>query len=50
MIEPVARQLEIPETNIFANTLRFDANGAYCNFDSTEFTSADGGKAKAVAE
>lgn len=50
MIEPVARQLEIPESNIFANTLYFDDDGAYRGFDSREFTSADGGKAKAVAE
>jgi len=39
MIAPVAQQLEIPEENIFANRLLFDANGDYLGFDENEPTS-----------
>eukprot|EP00934_Nitzschia_sp_Nitz4_P008220 Nitzschia sp. Nitz4//scaffold241_size29735//2//694//NITZ4_008023-RA/size29735-processed-gene-0.5-mRNA-1//-1//CDS//3329543766//8210//frame0 len=48
MIEPIADILDIPKTNIYANTLRFDANGNYDSFDPTEPTSADMGKPKAL--
>lgn len=51
MIEPVAKQLDIPVENIVANTLLFDENddiGTYQSFDPTEPTSADMGKPKAL--
>ncbi|GLE05231.1 hypothetical protein PINS_up014231 [Pythium insidiosum] len=49
MIEPVAEQLNVPVRNIYANTIFFDADGAYSGFDDSELTSRDGGKAEAVA-
>jgi phosphoserine phosphatase len=49
MIEPIARTLDIPEENIFANSIHFDDNGDYAGFDSNEFTSCDGGKPRTVA-
>jgi len=49
MIEPVAEKLDIPKTNIYANTITFDeASGTYKGFDATEPTSRDMGKPKAV--
>lgn len=48
MIEPVATLLDIPLTNIYANTIFFDDNGNYSGFDDTELTSRDGGKAHAI--
>jgi len=54
MIEPVADVLNIPRTNIVANTLLFsdsnDEEGTYTGFDPTEPTSADMGKPKALAQ
>jgi phosphoserine phosphatase len=49
MIEPVAEILNIPKKNIVANTLLFDSNGLYQDFDRNEPTSRDMGKPKAVA-
>lgn len=51
MIEPVADQLSIPRSNIFANRLVFDEaspTGEYAGFDAEEPTSRDGGKPKVV--
>ncbi|KAG7398833.1 hypothetical protein PHYBOEH_010347 [Phytophthora boehmeriae] len=48
MIEPVAMELDIPHTNIYANTIFFDEQGNYHGFDDAELTSRDGGKAKAI--
>ena len=48
MIEPVARQLDIPLEKIVANTLLFNDDGSYRSFDPTEPTSADMGKPKAL--
>ena len=48
MIEPVAKQLDIPITNIVANTLLFHDDGTYRGFDPNEPTSADMGKPKAL--
>lgn len=48
MIEPVAQQLDIPITNIVANTLLFHDDGSYRGFDPNEPTSADMGKPKAL--
>ena len=53
MIEPVADMLNIPRTNIVANTLFFEENdevGTYTGFDPTEPTSADMGKPKALTQ
>ena len=51
MIDPLAVHLNIPvPANIRANTLLFDKNGEYENFDPTEPTSRSGGKAKALME
>ncbi len=51
MIEPVADQLSIPRSNIFANRLLFDdasPTGVYAGFDAEEPTSRDEGKPKVV--
>jgi len=48
MIEPIAKQLGISKTNIIANTIEYDADGAYTGFDRTELTSRDMGKPAAV--
>jgi phosphoserine phosphatase len=48
MIEPVAKQLNVPLRNIYANTIFFEDDGAYRSFDDTELTSRDGGKAAAI--
>ena len=48
MIEPVAEILNIPVTNIVANTIRFDKDGKYVDFDPDEPTSQDMGKPKAL--
>lgn len=49
MIEPVAALLDVPKDRIVANTLRFDNDtGAFKDFDTTEPTSADMGKPKAL--
>lgn len=48
MIEPVAEMINVPLTNIYANTIYFDADGKYNGFDDTELTSRDNGKAHAI--
>ena len=49
MIEPIAASLNVPPSNIIANTIFFDpATSEYAGFDATELTSADLGKPKAV--
>jgi phosphoserine phosphatase len=54
MIEPVAQLLNIPKSNIVANTILFDNDsdngGKYQGFDKTEPTSADMGKPKALQQ
>lgn len=42
LILPVAKLLNIPETNVFANELLFDKNGRYCGFDTMKPTSDSG--------
>ncbi|VDN28434.1 unnamed protein product [Gongylonema pulchrum] len=42
LVAPVARLLSIPDTNVFANELLFDANGRYSGFDETLPTSDSG--------
>ncbi|ETW08734.1 phosphoserine phosphatase SerB [Aphanomyces invadans] len=48
MIAPIADRLHVPSTNVFANTIHFDANGYYAGFDDTEMTSRDGGKPRVL--
>ena len=50
MIEPVAKELCISKTNIYANTILFDddAKGTYKGFDANEPTSQDMGKPRAL--
>lgn len=42
MILPVAKQLGIPDSNIYANEMLFDGNGFYTGFDGTRITSDSG--------
>ena len=44
MINPVADALDVPRENIYANDLRFKADGSYDSFNPEEFTSAAGGR------
>jgi len=44
MINPIAEVLDIPEENIYANTILFDKEGNYAGFNRKEPTSASGGK------
>lgn len=48
MIEPVAERLGVSIDRIYANTILFDEKGDYTGFDTTEPTSADLGKPKAL--
>eukprot|EP00927_Polykrikos_kofoidii_P083303 TRINITY_DN8499_c1_g2_i1.p1 TRINITY_DN8499_c1_g2~~TRINITY_DN8499_c1_g2_i1.p1 ORF type:complete len:302 (+),score=67.72 TRINITY_DN8499_c1_g2_i1:109-1014(+) len=44
MIRPVAFELHIPQSKVFANTILFDDDGHYVGFDRKAPTSASGGK------
>ena len=46
--QPRGDALDVPRENIYANDLRFKADGSYDSFNPEEFTSAAGGKAEAV--
>ena len=50
MIAPVAAELDLPLSNVFANRILFhdDDNGTYRGFDCEAFTSRAGGKARAI--
>jgi phosphoserine phosphatase len=48
MITPIAEQLQIPITNVIANQIFFDSDLLYAGFDTTEYTSSDMGKARAI--
>lgn len=50
LIEPVANQLAIPISNVFANKLLFDFKGNYAGFDTTQPTSRSGGKGEAIEQ
>lgn len=51
MIYPVADELGIPHSNVFANNLLFDeATGAYAGFDPNEPTSRSGGKRRVMEQ
>jgi len=44
IILPVAKMLNVPEENVFANVLQFDENGDFRGFDLSQPTSDSGGK------
>lgn len=46
MIAPLAKLLNVPESNIYANNLLFGTDGEYVGFDPDEPTSSEGGKAR----
>mmetsp|Transcript_20209 Transcript_20209/g.42348 ORF Transcript_20209/g.42348 Transcript_20209/m.42348 type:complete len:271 (+) Transcript_20209:33-845(+) len=48
MINPLATLLNIPLSNIHANTITFNEDGSYKGFDDEELTSRDMGKPRAV--
>lgn len=50
LIDPVAKELNIPLTNLFANKLLFDFNGNYGAFDVNQPTSRSGGKGEAITQ
>jgi len=50
MIEPVAKAVGVPASDIFANNLLFDAADVFSRHDETEPTSRKGGKAKVVVD
>ncbi|CAD7089357.1 unnamed protein product [Hermetia illucens] len=50
LIEPVAIELGIPLTNVFANKLLFYFNGEYAGFDTNQPTSRSGGKGDAILQ
>ncbi|XP_045621596.1 phosphoserine phosphatase [Procambarus clarkii] len=49
LIAPVAKMLNIPLENIFANRLKFFFDGEYGGFDEAQPTSKSGGKAEVIA-
>jgi len=50
IIEPIAEKLQIPQSNVYANTLLFDETGNYVGFDNREPTSKNGGKAAVIRQ
>jgi len=48
MIKPIALALHIPQHNIYANEILFDATGKYIGFNRTAPTSASGGKSEVL--
>ena len=48
IVDPVAKQLNIPVANVFANRLLFNADGSYAGFDENEMTSDSGGKGRVI--
>jgi len=48
MIQPVADLVGVPHSRIYANTILFNENGTYRDFDTTEPTSHSGGKAEVI--
>ncbi|CAF0993509.1 unnamed protein product [Adineta steineri] len=48
IVDPVAEQLNIPLTNVFANQLLFNSDGSYAGFDEDEMTSDSGGKGRVI--
>ncbi|KAK2153493.1 hypothetical protein LSH36_295g03061 [Paralvinella palmiformis] len=50
IIEMVAKSLDIPKENIFANKLLFYYDGKYAGFDEAQPTSETGGKPKVIQQ
>lgn len=48
IVDPVAKELNIPLKNVFANQLLFNEDGSYAGFDEEEMTSDSGGKGRAI--
>ena len=48
MIDPVAKAVGVPPERIFANLLRFNADGTFNGHDPAQPTAASGGKAKVL--
>ena len=48
LIAPVAKELNIPLENVFANKLKFFFDGDFAGFDETQPTSRSGGKPEVV--
>jgi phosphoserine phosphatase len=48
IVDPVAKQLNIPLKNVFANQLLFNDDGSYAGFDENEMTSDTGGKGRVI--
>lgn len=49
IIEPAAKQLNIPFKNIFANSIKFYYDGSYAGFDKSRPTSNQDGKSRVIA-
>ncbi|XP_021944405.2 phosphoserine phosphatase isoform X3 [Folsomia candida] len=50
IIIPVAKDLNIPTSNVYANKLKFYYDGEYAGFDENQLTSRSGGKGAAVRD
>jgi len=48
IVDPVAKKLNIPLKNVFANQLLFNADGTYAGFDEDKMTSDSGGKGRVI--
>ncbi|CAF1240247.1 unnamed protein product [Adineta steineri] len=48
IVDPIAKKLNIPLKNVFANRLLFNDNGTYAGFDENEMTSDSGGKGRVI--
>ena len=48
IVDPVAEQLNIPLSNVFANQIFFNPDGSYAGFDEDEMTSDSGGKGRVI--
>jgi phosphoserine phosphatase len=48
IVDPVAKKLNIPLKNVFANQLLFNDDGSYAGFDEDEMTSDSGGKGRVI--
>ena len=48
IVDPIAKQLNIPLINVYANQLLFNNDGTYAGFDEDEMTSDSGGKGRVI--
>lgn len=49
IIQPAAKQLNIPFENVFANSIKFYYDGSYAGFDKSRPTSNQDGKSRVIA-